>query len=67
MTPEEARIARIAFELAADLHAYSSINGEQSDAVREGFIQKYRPDLPCRYDLECVRTGRCPNDPVCNN
>jgi hypothetical protein len=67
MTENEARIARIAFELAADLHAYSSIPSGTSDGIREAFIKMYHPDQPCAYDLECIRTGRCPKNIACNN
>lgn len=67
MTDNEARIARIAFELAADLHAYSSINGKYSDHIRESFIKKYDPNRPCQYRTECVDTGRCPREIACDN
>jgi hypothetical protein len=67
MTPEEARIARIAFELAADLHAYSSVPGLTSDRLREKFIESYQPDKPCHYLRECLETGRCPRETACNN
>lgn len=66
MTEQEAIIARIAYELGADMWA---CNGavHDSDEIKERFIRIYDPNRPCDYNSECLRTGRCPHQIACNN
>lgn len=35
--------------------------------VFETLAQHYDPARPCQWKLDCLMTGRCPKDPVCNN
>lgn len=67
MTPEEARIARIAANLALDIWAASEGQMARHERVIETFIRIYHPDRPCHYDIECIETGRCPREIACNN
>lgn len=60
MNHKEARIARIAFRLGTRAPWEKPVDIER-------FIQAFDEDKPCRYAEACVRTGRCPFDPCCNN
>lgn len=53
-------------KLLAELRRNEMTRNDALD-VLDRFVGRYRPDEPCRYDLSCLRSGRCPHDPVCNN
>ena len=42
----------------------SSFMARYPDGSMMIFPEEHRP---CRGDMECIRQGRCPHDPVCNN
>ena len=70
MTQAEALIARIAFRLGME-QAMTLLHEEVADdtsaMISDRFVKVYEPDKPCFYMRECVATGRCPRDPVCDN
>lgn len=74
MTNREAKIARIAFSLGEQatnhfgpVQLRTDMDAAEHTRIIDVFQVWFDDDRPCRYALECLRTGRCPFDPVCNN
>ena len=64
MTALEARIAKIAFVLGRQMAADHLA---EADRICNLFVLAFENDLPCHYEADCLRDGRCPFDPVCNH
>jgi hypothetical protein len=63
VTPEEARIARLAGFIAIE----AAKKNRLVMTVIEQFIKRYDPEMPCHWRVECIETGRCPREIACNN
>jgi len=67
MTPKEKYLCRVLARLIDTKFDGEVYQFEEANEVVERFIEVHNEDTPCRYEYECVMTGRCPRDPVCNN
>ena len=66
VTIQEAQIARIAFHLGR-FSGHTEETSKEARELIEAFITSYQPQKPCQYQPECLKTGRCPKEIVCNN